>query len=178
MIFKPRHDGHSNGAEQIAFRGRHCGMDIAYEGIRLTPEEIVTAAQAEACPVIGVSILSESHIPLLQDLMTWLEAKGLASIPVIVGGIIPDDDAARLKSIGLRVSILLKTSSSTLSCSTSWNSLTCKRLPLNNSQKYRSRSRYRQTALIYSGMTKSDRRRFSTECNKCHPARKRDDHIC
>ena len=98
---KPGLDGHSNGAEQIAYRARDCGMDIAYEGIRLTPEEIIAAAQTEACHVIGLSILSGSHIPLLKDLMARLKAEGLGSIPVIVGGIIPDDDAVRLKSMGV-----------------------------------------------------------------------------
>ena len=101
LMGKPGLDGHSNGAEQIAYRARDCGMDIAYEGIRLTPEEIIAAAQTEACHVIGLSILSGSHIPLLTDLMARLEAEGLGSIPVIVGGIIPDDDAVRLKSMGV-----------------------------------------------------------------------------
>ena len=101
LMGKPGLDGHSNGAEQIAYRARDCGMEIAYEGIRLTPEEIIAAVQAEACHVIGLSILSGSHLPLLKDLMTRLKAEGLGSIPVIVGGIIPDDDAARLKSMGV-----------------------------------------------------------------------------
>ena len=101
LMGKPGLDGHSNGAEQIAYRARDCGMDIAYEGIRLTPEEIIAAAQTEACHVIGLSILSGSHIPLLKDLMARLKAEGLGSIPVIVGGIIPDDDAVRLKSMGV-----------------------------------------------------------------------------
>ena len=101
LMGKPGLDGHSNGAEQIAYRARDCGMEIAYEGIRLTPEEIIAAVQAEACHVIGLSILSGSHLPLLKDLMARLKAEGLGSIPVIVGGIIPDDDAARLKSMGV-----------------------------------------------------------------------------
>ena len=101
LMGKPGLDRHSNGAEQIAYRARDCGMDIAYEGIRLTPEEIIAAAQTEACHVIGLSILSGSHIPLLKDLMARLEAEGLGPIPVIVGGIIPDDDAVRLKSMGV-----------------------------------------------------------------------------
>ena len=101
LMGKPGLDGHSNGAEQIAYRARDCGMDIAYEGIRLTPEEIIAAAQTEACHVIGLSILSGSHIPLLKDLMARLKAEGLGSIPVIVGGIIPDDHAVRLKSMGV-----------------------------------------------------------------------------
>ena len=101
LMGKPGLDGHSNGAEQIAYRARDCGMDIAYEGIRLTPEEIVAAAKAENCHVIGLSILSGSHIPLLKDLMARLQTEGLGSIPVIVGGIIPDDDAVQLKSMGV-----------------------------------------------------------------------------
>jgi (2R)-ethylmalonyl-CoA mutase len=101
LMGKPGLDGHSNGAEQIAYRARDCGMEIAYEGIRLTPEEIIAAVQAEACHVIGLSILSGSHLPLLEDLMARLKVEGLGSIPVIVGGIIPDHDAARLKSMGV-----------------------------------------------------------------------------
>ena len=97
---KPGLDGHSNGAEQIAARARDCGMDIAYEGIRLTPAEIVAAARDEAPHVIGLSILSGSHIPLVKDLMARLTAEGL-NIPVVVGGIIPDDDAARLLAFGV-----------------------------------------------------------------------------
>ncbi|MEL6620970.1 MAG: protein meaA [Pseudomonadota bacterium] len=101
LMGKPGLDGHSNGAEQIAVRARDCGMDIAYEGIRLTPEEIVDAARTEDAHVVGLSILSGSHIPLIQDLMDRMRAADLGHIPVIVGGIIPDDDAARLKSFGV-----------------------------------------------------------------------------
>ncbi len=101
LVGKPGLDGHSNGAEQIAFRARDCGMDISYEGIRLTPEEIVTAAIEDDAHVIGLSILSGSHLPLVQDVMARLREAGLDHIPVIVGGIIPDDDAAKLKSFGV-----------------------------------------------------------------------------
>lgn len=101
LVGKPGLDGHSNGAEQIAVRARDCGMDIAYEGIRLTPEEIVAAAQDDDAHVVGLSILSGSHIPLVEDLMDRMRAAGLGHIPVIVGGIIPDDDAARLKGMGV-----------------------------------------------------------------------------
>ena len=94
-------DRHSNGAEQIAYRARDCGMDIAYEGIRLTLEEIVATAKAEDCHVIGLSILSGSHIPLLKDQMERLQTEGFGSIPVIVGGIITDDDTVQLKSMGV-----------------------------------------------------------------------------
>jgi (2R)-ethylmalonyl-CoA mutase len=100
LVGKPGLDGHSNGAEQIAARARDCGMEIAYQGIRLTPEEIVAAAQDEAPHVIGLSILSGSHIPLVTEVMSRLSAAGL-SIPVVVGGIIPEIDAARLKELGV-----------------------------------------------------------------------------
>jgi len=101
LVGKPGLDGHSNGAEQIAFRARDCGMDISYEGIRLTPEEIVAAAIEDKAHVIGLSILSGSHIPLVQDVMTRLQEAGLNNVPVVVGGIIPDDDAAKLKAMGV-----------------------------------------------------------------------------
>jgi len=101
LVGKPGLDGHSNGAEQIATRARDCGMDIAYDGIRLTPEDIVTAAKEEKAHVIGLSILSGSHIPLIAEVMTQLRNAGLSHIPVIAGGIIPDDDAETLKSMGV-----------------------------------------------------------------------------
>jgi (2R)-ethylmalonyl-CoA mutase len=101
MMGKPGLDGHSNGAEQIMFRARDCGMDIDYEGIRLTPDEIVSAAERESPHVIGLSILSGSHIPLVSDLMEKLRTAGLGSIPVIVGGIIPEEDAERLRKMGV-----------------------------------------------------------------------------
>jgi ethylmalonyl-CoA mutase len=101
LVGKPGLDGHSNGAEQIAFRARDCGMDITYEGIRLTPEEIVAAARAQGAHVIGLSILSGSHVPLIEDVMARLRAAGLDHIPVMVGGIIPDEDAVKLKAFGV-----------------------------------------------------------------------------
>jgi (2R)-ethylmalonyl-CoA mutase len=101
LVGKPGLDGHSNGAEQIAVRARDCGMDIAYEGIRLTPEEIVAAAREDAAHVVGLSILSGSHIPLVEDMMRRMQAEGLGHVPVIVGGIIPDDDAERLRKLGV-----------------------------------------------------------------------------
>ncbi len=101
LVGKPGLDGHSNGAEQIAFRARDCGMDISYEGIRLTPEEIIAAAIEDKAHVIGLSILSGSHIPLVQDVMTRLREAGLTDVPVIVGGIIPDEDAAKLSAMGV-----------------------------------------------------------------------------
>ncbi|MEO0772110.1 MAG: protein meaA [Pseudomonadota bacterium] len=101
LVGKPGLDGHSNGAEQIAFRARDCGMSISYEGIRLTPEEIVTAALEDKPHVVGLSILSGSHLPLVEDLMARMRKEGLGDIPVIVGGIIPDDDAQRLLQMGV-----------------------------------------------------------------------------
>ena len=101
VIGKPGLDGHSNGAEQIAFRARDCGMDIGYQGIRLTPEQIVHAALEDRAHVVGLSILSGSHMPLVEDLMGRMRAAGLGDVPVIVGGIIPEDDARRLREMGV-----------------------------------------------------------------------------
>ncbi|HEY9038527.1 MAG TPA: protein meaA [Roseovarius sp.] len=101
LVGKPGLDGHSNGAEQIAFRARDCGMDIDYQGIRLTPEELVRAALDDEAHVVGLSILSGSHIPLVEDLMNRMQAAGLQHIPVIVGGIIPEEDAKRLRAMGV-----------------------------------------------------------------------------
>jgi (2R)-ethylmalonyl-CoA mutase len=101
LIGKPGLDGHSNGAEQIAVRARDCGMEVVYEGIRLTPAEIVNAALEESVHVVGLSILSGSHAALARDVQDRMKAKGLEDIPVIVGGIIPPADAARLKAAGV-----------------------------------------------------------------------------
>jgi ethylmalonyl-CoA mutase len=101
LIGKPGLDGHSNGAEQIAFRARDCGIAITYDGIRLTPEEIVTSALETSAHVVGLSILSGSHVPLVEELLTRMRAAGLGDIPVIVGGIIPDEDAERLRGFGV-----------------------------------------------------------------------------
>ena len=101
LMGKPGLDGHSNGAEQIVARARDCGMEISYVGIRLTPDEIVTAAQEGQADVIGLSILSGSHISLMQDLMDRFSEAGLGHIPVLVGGIIPEDDADRLRAMGI-----------------------------------------------------------------------------
>ncbi|MEM7464874.1 MAG: cobalamin B12-binding domain-containing protein, partial [Pseudomonadota bacterium] len=101
LMGKPGLDGHSNGAEQIAFRARDCGMDISYNGIRLTPEEIVASAVEDQAHVIGLSILSGSHIPLVEDVLIKLKDAGLDHIPLLVGGIIPEEDAEKLKSIGV-----------------------------------------------------------------------------
>ncbi len=101
VVGKPGLDGHSNGAEQIAARARDCGMDIAYEGIRLTPAEIVTAVREEGAHVVGLSILSGSHMPLMEELMRLLRAEGLGHVPVIIGGIIPEEDARALRAMGV-----------------------------------------------------------------------------
>jgi (2R)-ethylmalonyl-CoA mutase len=101
LVGKPGLDGHSNGAEQIAFRARDCGMDIDYEGIRLTPEELVKAAKESRAHVVGLSILSGSHIPLVEDMMERMRDAGLSHVPVVVGGIIPDNDAVRLLEMGV-----------------------------------------------------------------------------
>ncbi len=101
LVGKPGLDGHSNGAEQIAVRARDCGMDISYEGIRLTPAEIVEAAQSEGAHVVGLSILSGSHVPLVEDLMERMREVGLDHLPVVVGGIIPETDAIRLRAAGV-----------------------------------------------------------------------------
>ena len=101
MVGKPGLDGHSNGAEQIVFRARDCGMEIAYEGIRLTPEEIVRRALDDRPHVVGLSILSGSHIPLVEDLVGRMRDAGLGDVPLIVGGIIPEEDAVRLRSMGV-----------------------------------------------------------------------------
>ena len=101
LVGKPGLDGHSNGAEQIATRARDCGMDIAYEGIRLTPDELIQAALTEKAHVIGLSILSGSHIPLIASFMEKMKSQGLGDIPVIAGGIIPDEDAEKLRAMGV-----------------------------------------------------------------------------
>ncbi|MGI9386665.1 MAG: protein meaA [Methyloligellaceae bacterium] len=101
LVGKPGLDGHSNGAEQIAVRARDIGMDVVYEGIRLTPEEIVDAAQEQDAHVIGLSILSGSHVPLVRDVMALMRERGMDSVPVIVGGIIPETDENILRQVGV-----------------------------------------------------------------------------
>ena len=100
VVGKPGLDGHSNGAEQIAVRARDSGMDVTYEGIRLTPEEVVRQAVEDDAHVIGLSILSGSHLPLIEEVMRRLKEAGRAT-PVVVGGIIPDADAAELLLMGV-----------------------------------------------------------------------------
>jgi (2R)-ethylmalonyl-CoA mutase len=101
LIGKPGLDGHSNGAEQIAVRARDAGMEVVYDGIRLTPAEIVQSARDEGVHVIGLSILSGSHGVLVRDVLRGLEAAGLP-VPVVVGGIIPEADAAELRRAGVK----------------------------------------------------------------------------
>ena len=100
LVGKPGLDGHSNGAEQIAVRARDCGIEVVYEGIRLTPQQIVRAAIDEAVHVIGLSILSGSHVPLVADVMQRLRKEG-CEMPVVVGGIIPPKDVATLQGFGV-----------------------------------------------------------------------------
>jgi (2R)-ethylmalonyl-CoA mutase len=101
LVGKPGLDGHSNGAEQIAVRARDCGMEVVYEGIRLTPAQIVRAAVDESAHVVGLSILSGSHVPLVSELMERMRKEGLGDVPVVVGGIIPPEDEVKLKSFGV-----------------------------------------------------------------------------
>lgn len=100
LVGKPGLDGHSNGAEQIAVRARDAGMEVVYEGIRLTPAQIVNAALEEGVHAVGLSILSGSHVPLVKDVLTRMEEAGIGDIPVVVGGIIPPEDAEILKTAG------------------------------------------------------------------------------
>jgi (2R)-ethylmalonyl-CoA mutase len=101
LVGKPGLDGHSNGAEQIAVRARDCGMEVVYEGIRLTPAQIVNAALEEGVHVVGLSILSGSHVQLVTDVMKRMRDAGLDDIPVVVGGIIPPEDAEHLRGAGV-----------------------------------------------------------------------------
>jgi ethylmalonyl-CoA mutase len=101
VLGKPGLDGHSNGAEQIAVRARDAGMDVVYEGIRLTPAEIVDAAREQGAHVVGLSILSGSHVPLVKDVVRRMKNAGLDRIPVVVGGIIPPEDAQALQETGV-----------------------------------------------------------------------------
>jgi (2R)-ethylmalonyl-CoA mutase len=101
LVGKPGLDGHSNGAEQIAVRARDAGMQVVYDGIRLTPEEIVEAAVEKKAHVVGLSILSGSHLPLVKDVVSRLREATNVDIPVVVGGIIPPEDASALKEAGV-----------------------------------------------------------------------------
>lgn len=101
LVGKPGLDGHSNGAEQIAVRAAECGFEVTYDGIRLTPEQIVAAAREQNVHVVGLSILSGSHVPLVRETMQRLRSAGLGHIPVVVGGIVPEADALVLKQLGV-----------------------------------------------------------------------------
>ena len=101
LIGKPGLDGHSNGAEQIAARARDAGMDVVYDGIRLTAEAIAAAAAEKDVHVVGLSVLSGSHLPLVQDVMARMKEAGIDDVPVVVGGIIPKEDARALKDAGV-----------------------------------------------------------------------------
>jgi (2R)-ethylmalonyl-CoA mutase len=102
LVGKPGLDGHSNGAEQIAVKGRDCGFEIVYEGIRLTPSQIARAAQEEGVHLIGLSVLSGSHMELVEDVFKELQEVGLPDLPLVIGGIIPEEDARQLLSSGVK----------------------------------------------------------------------------
>jgi (2R)-ethylmalonyl-CoA mutase len=101
LVGKPGLDGHSNGAEQIAVKARDSGMEVVYEGIRLTPAEIVNAAVEEGVHVVGLSILSGSHVPLVGEVLDLMRTAGIGAVPVVVGGIIPPADAEALEAAGV-----------------------------------------------------------------------------
>lgn len=102
LIGKPGLDGHSNGAEQIAVKARDAGMEVVYEGIRLTPEQIAESALQEGVHVVGLSILSGSHLRLVPDVIRGLEERGLKNLPVVLGGVIPPSDLAKLPQKSIR----------------------------------------------------------------------------
>jgi (2R)-ethylmalonyl-CoA mutase len=101
LVGKPGLDGHSNGAEQIAVRARDAGFEVVYQGIRLTPAQIVAAAVEEDVDVVGLSVLSGSHLSVVPEVVDGLRAQGLDDVPVIVGGIIPEADAPKLTERGV-----------------------------------------------------------------------------
>src|ERR1700741_2374491 len=96
LVGKPGLDGHSNGAEQIALKARDVGFEVIYEGIRVTPEQIVASALEEGAHLIGLSILSGSHLELVPEVLTRLKQAGIGGVPVVVGGIIPERGGQRL----------------------------------------------------------------------------------
>jgi (2R)-ethylmalonyl-CoA mutase len=101
LMAKPGLDGHSSGAEQVALRARDAGFEVIYEGIRVTPERIVRAALQEGADVIGISVLSGSHLSLIAAVLAGLRAEGGADVPVMAGGIIPPADAEALTRQGV-----------------------------------------------------------------------------
>jgi len=102
LVGKPGLDGHSNGAEQIAVKARDVGMEVVYDGIRLAPDEIASSARDEGVHIVGLSILSGSHCVLVVDVLDKLRDLGLGDLPVVIGGIIPDEDATKLRNAGVR----------------------------------------------------------------------------
>ncbi|MDD1649558.1 MAG: protein meaA, partial [Methylococcaceae bacterium] len=102
LVGKPGLDGHSNGAEQIAVKARDVGFEVVYDGIRLTPQQIAQAAQEEGVHMVGLSILSGSHMELVETVLQELRLRDLANVPVVAGGIIPPEDAQKLTALGVR----------------------------------------------------------------------------
>jgi ethylmalonyl-CoA mutase len=101
LVGKPGLDGHSNGAEQIAVRAADTGLEVIYDGIRVTPEQLVKTVAERKVHILGLSILSGSHVPLIREVMQRLRAAGLSNVPVVAGGIIPQDDVNVLKQLGV-----------------------------------------------------------------------------
>jgi ethylmalonyl-CoA mutase len=101
LVGKPGLDGHSNGAEQIALRARDCGMEVVYQGIRLSPEQIAASALEESAHVVGLSILSGAHIRLVAEVRRLMDQEGCGDVPIVVGGIIPAEDIESLKKAGV-----------------------------------------------------------------------------
>ncbi|MGH8775949.1 MAG: protein meaA [Jiangellaceae bacterium] len=101
LVGKPGLDGHSNGAEQVAVRARDCGFEVVYQGIRLTPAQIVAAAVAEDVHCVGLSVLSGSHLELVPEVLAGLRAAGVTDVPVVLGGIVPPADATELRRLGV-----------------------------------------------------------------------------
>jgi (2R)-ethylmalonyl-CoA mutase len=102
-VAKPGLDGHSNAAEQVAVRARDCGFEVVYQGIRLSPAEIARAAADEDVHAVALSILSGAHLLLVPEVLGCLRAEGIdpGRVPVVVGGVIPADDAATLRAQGV-----------------------------------------------------------------------------
>ena len=101
LVGKPGLDGHSNGAEQIAVKARDMGMDVVYEGIRLTPEQIAESAMQEGVHVVGLSILSGSHRKLIPEVIRQMHRRELNQIPVVLGGFIPEEDMLEMYTAGV-----------------------------------------------------------------------------
>ncbi len=102
LIAKPGLDGHDRGAKILVFALREAGMEVIYTGLHQTPEEIVSSAMQEDVDAIGLSILSGAHLTITETLMSQMREKGISDIPVVMGGVIPDKDMAKLKDIGIK----------------------------------------------------------------------------